>query len=281
MRISFIIAIAVIFFSCTGDKEDVLVAKVFDSELYLSDIRSIIPPKTSAQDSATIVKNYIDSWVRTRALLKTAKENITGNEDEFNAQLENYKNSLIIYAYETELVKQKLDTNVSEKEIAAYYEKNQDNFTLKENIVKVIYSKLPSNSPISVKAKMKQLISSSNNQEAFINFCQKHAVNYYNDNQTWLFFNDLLREIPIQTYNQENYLSNNRLIDFKDSTYHYFLNILDFKVRDNISPLSFEKENIKSILLNKRKQRLINNIHNTIYNDALKNNDIEIYESAK
>lgn len=281
MRNTLIILTTILFTACSGKKEEIPIARAYDSKLYLSDIKHIITPKTTAKDSIEIVTNYINNWIRTRILLKTAQDNITQNEEAFNKQLEDYKNSLIIYAYETELVKQKLDTTISEKEIEIFYENNKADFTLKENIVKVIYSKLPSSTSNAIKSKMKQLLIAAKDKDQFIDFCQKHAVNYYYDDETWLFFNDLIREIPIQTYNQENYLSNNRIIDFNDSIYHYYLNIVDFKVRDNISPLSFEKENIRNIILNKRKHKLINNIHNTIYNDALKRNEIELYSPAK
>ncbi|MBL7883316.1 MAG: peptidyl-prolyl cis-trans isomerase, partial [Bacteroidia bacterium] len=43
------------------------------------------------------------------------------------------------------------------------------------------------------------------------------------------------------------------------------------------SPLSFEKENIKNIILNKRKLKLIEQMQQDVYTDALNNNKIEIY----
>jgi hypothetical protein len=94
-------------------------------------------------------------------------------------------------------------------------------------------------------------------------------------------FDDLLKEIPIQTYNKELFLQNNRFVEVSDSLNYYFLNIKDFKIRNSISPLSFEKENIKNIILNKRKLLLINSMKQDVYNDALNNNKIEIYINDK
>ena len=111
-----------------------------------------------------------------------------------------------------------------------------------------------------------------------LNFCQKYAVNYFLDDESWLLFNDLLKEIPIKTYNQENYLQNNRYIEIKDSLYSYFLNIKGFRIKESLSPINFEKDNIKKIIINKRKVKLINDIHDKIYQDAVKHKDFEIFK---
>jgi hypothetical protein len=42
--------------------------------------------------------------------------------------------------------------------------------------------------------------------------------------------------------------------------------------------LSFERENIRNILINKRKLQLITKMKNDIYEEALLKNDIEIYK---
>ncbi|MFH0864606.1 MAG: peptidyl-prolyl cis-trans isomerase, partial [Bacteroidota bacterium] len=108
-------------------------------------------------------------------------------------------------------------------------------------------------------------------------YCKKYAVNYFLDDSTWLYFSDLLKEIPVKTYNQEDYLKYNRFIEMEDSTYTYFLNIKDFEIKESVSPLSFEKNNVRKIILNKRKLELVEEIEESIFNDALKNEDFEIY----
>ena len=93
--------------------------------------------------------------------------------------------------------------------------------------------------------------------------------------------NDLLKEIPIQAYNKELFLQNNRYVEVSDSVSSYFINIKGFKIRNSISPLSFEKENIKNIILNKRKLQLISKMKQDVYNDAVNNNKTEIYINDK
>ncbi len=287
MRYLYFIFILIAFNSCRffskKKTEDIELARVFEYHLYQSDVTGIIPPKSSAKDSIETINSFITNWIKEKIILHKALENLTSDKIDFSKKLEDYKNSLIVYTYETELVKQKLDTTVTEKDIDQYYEKNKNDFELKDNIVKVIYVKLAANAAPRTISLLKQLYKSDTPKmkEDLLSFCQKYAVNYYLDDESWLLFNDLLKEIPIQTYNQENYLQNNRFIEMRDSTYQYFLNIKGFKIKETISPLSFEKDNIRRIIINKRKVKLISDLHDKIYQDALKHNDFEIFKLVK
>jgi hypothetical protein len=52
----------------------------------------------------------------------------------------------------------------------------------------------------------------------------------------------------------------------------------DSKFRDSLSPLGFEKENIKNLILNQRKLALINSMETTVFKEAQKNNELVIYD---
>jgi hypothetical protein len=196
---------------------------------------------------------------------------------DFSQQLENYRNSLIVFAYENELVKQKLDTLIADEEIENYYSANQQNFLLKDNIVQVQYVKLPLKST-HIK-QFKKMLSSDNSsgKSGLAEACDKYAADYFLDDQNWLLFNDLLKQIPIKTYNQEEFLKNHRELEYQDSLYIYLVRFRDFKIKESVSPLSFEKERVKNIILNKRKIDLIEKMHSDIYEKAMKSNDFEIF----
>lgn len=252
-------------------------ARVDDKYLYASDIQGALPSNVPEKDSIEMLNEYVDNWVRQQLVIAQAEKNLSKEEKDFSKQLEDYKNSLIIFQYESKLIRQKLDTIVSDEEIFQYYEKNKANFELKENIVKVVYIKIPKNTPAALP---RQLIRSDKPQDMkkLQDFCHKYAVNYYLDDQNWLLFNDILKEIPIKTYNQEEYLKNNRIIEIQDSTFTYLMNIKGFMIKESLSPLSFERNNIRDIIINRRKLALIENMRNNVYEDALKKGNIEIFK---
>ncbi|MFZ4741381.1 MAG: hypothetical protein ACOYLE_09500 [Bacteroidales bacterium] len=261
---------------CSSKNKEDIVAKAYDYTLYKSDLKGIIPLRTTKNDSIAIIKNFINNWIRQKIVLNKAENNLSSEQKDFVDQIENYRNSLLVYSYESKLIDQLLDTVVTKEQIQAYYDKNTDNFLLKDNIIKVNYVKLEVNS--SIKTRIKSLLLNKNeNKNQLLELCSKQAVNFYLEDDEWLFFNDLLKEIPIETYNQEAFLKNNRFIETKDENYFYLINIKDFKVKETTSPLSFEKDNIRNIIINKRKLELINKMHDELYNEAVKKNDFKIY----
>ena len=265
---------------CSGffrKKTERALARVHDDYLYELDLKGVIPAGTEPKDSTVLAKNFIDSWIRQRLVIQQAGKNLTNEQMDFTHQLENYRNSLVIYEYENELVKQKLDTVVMMEEIETYYDTNQQNFLLKDNIVQFQYVKLPLHSTNINQFKKLLHSDESSDKTKLAAQCERFAADYFLDDQNWLLFNDVLKQIPIKTYNQEEFLKNHREFEYQDSGYVYLVRFKDFRIKEGISPLNFEKERIRNIILNKRKIDLIRKMHEDLYEKAVKNSDFEVY----
>jgi hypothetical protein len=269
-------------FSCDNPKlndNDTVLARVHDTYLYQSDIQGIIPINSSPTDSLMIVKSYINNWIRKQLTVMLAEANLSDEEKDFSKQLEAYRSSLITYKYESLLIQQNLDTIVNNEEIETYYEENKNNFQLKSNIVKVDYVKFNKDSRYN--NRIKRLIQTRDTNQVLLDslryYCESISADYIIDSDQWILFDDLLKLVPINTYNQEVYLRNHTFVEFVDDLVQYYVNFLDFSIKNDLSPLGFEKENIKRIILNRRKGELINKMHNDIFEQALNNNAIEIF----
>lgn len=253
------------------------IARVGDAYLYLSEIKEAVTEKSNPADSIENVNKYINNWVREMLVLQQAEKNLTEDKKDFEKMVENYRKSLVTYQYESELVKQKLDTVVSNEEIESYYIQNKNNFELRDNIIKVIYVKVRKSAPKADMVKELYKANDVKSRDALTSYCHQYADNFYLDDNTWLLFEDVLKEIPMKLYDKEAFLQNNRVIETQDSTYLYFVNIKGFMTKNSASPLSFEKENIKSMLINKRKVELIKKMREDIYSEGVKNKTVEIY----
>jgi hypothetical protein len=281
IRLSVIAALALAFSSCNFfEKKQAMskpLAKVFDTYLNVSDIHGLVPKGTSASDSSSMVRKYIDTWVQEQILLHQASNNLDAKQLDLNKQIEDYKNSLIIYAYEKELVRQKLDTVVNDDDIQQYYNDNKKDFQLKNDIVKIQYVKVSKKAPNL--DKLKDWINSTDvkDKEKLSKYCYQFGQNFFLDDQVWLMFDDVLKEVPIQTYNQDLFLQTTRFVQLADSSSEYFLGIKGYMIKNGLSPLSFEKENIKKILLNKRKMDLIEDMKKNLYQQAQVHNNITLY----
>jgi hypothetical protein len=273
-----IISLMIFFVSCENREKDDVVARVYDVYLYQKNLEEIIPAGVSYEDSAFIADNYINNWIRQTLIYKRAEDNLAPDQKDFTDKLEDYRRSLVIYNYERELINQLLDTVVTHAQIESYYNENKQNFELKDNIIKVFYVKLSKKAPDMNKVRKWIKSTEIEDIKALEIYAYQFSENFYLD-ENWLLFDDLLKEIPIRTYDKEEYLKNNRYIEVEDSEYIYLVNIKGFKIKNSISPLSFEKENIRNIILNKRKILLINKMKSDIYEDALQRNDFEIFKS--
>ncbi len=252
------------------------IATVYEARLYESDLVALNTKEKNKEDSLALVKEFINNWVKQQLLLKKANENLTDEEKNVTQQLDEYRNSLIIYLYEKELVRQRLDTLLSEQEIQEFYDANKNNFEQKSNILQLNYVKYEKtrNDVNKIRAKMQN--ATVDNDYAFIDYCQKNAANYFFKSSIWLEFNDLLKEVPIKTYDQEQFIQNNKNIEVFDDKYIYFVKILNFKIKNSISELPFVKDVIKATILNNRKVKLMEELERKMMDDALNTNDIKI-----
>lgn len=250
--------------SCTNSADlskGEVIAKVYGNYLYEADIKGIVGPEISKQDSLMLVNSFIDNWIRKQLLIRQAEKNLTAAQMNFKQNLEDYRNSLLIYNYESQLIKEKLDTIISESEIADYYENNKQNFELRHNLVKTIYVILPLESEH--KDDFRALMQNTDTLElnALDELAGNYAISYYNDTSSWIRFDDLLMQIPIETYNQELFLNNITFVEVDNERYTYMVYFSNFLNNEGVSPLEIEHDNIKNIILNQRKQSLLRETH--------------------
>lgn len=118
-----------------GDK---IVATVYDKILYQSDLQDVLYEGISFNDSLVRTKAFIDKWIRRQLLIHQAENTIDKSELDFSRQMEDYRNSLIIYKYESMLVKQNLDTVISEEEIEKYLKDNSPVEMDRESVRKIL-----------------------------------------------------------------------------------------------------------------------------------------------
>ncbi|MGZ3861960.1 MAG: hypothetical protein ACXVPN_07080 [Bacteroidia bacterium] len=283
MRKLIYISILIGLFSCTN-KEDKAkengekpVARVYDKKLYLSDFVNNIPKELNKKDSMVFVNSYREQWILNELLLHQAESNLPAQEKDIEKEIEEYRKNLLVYRYETELVKQKLDTSVSAEEIEQYYTAHQQNFMLKDNIVKVSYVKVGVKSPTIEKVKKWYASTDEKDRDNLKKYCIQYADNFFLDDNTWLLLDDVMKEIPLRDYNPELFLKTTRHIEMSDSLFNYFLFIKEFKIKNMPSPLSFEKDNIRQVIINKRKLKLIEEMKQSVYGQAKENANFEVY----
>ena len=276
MKKSLIILFICSTLACDSTSSGRVIARAFGNDLYDTDIADLISDDASYEDSVFFTKEFINIWISKQVLLNEADRVLNTQEKDKSLELEAYRHDLLTYELINKLLKQDIDTSFSDQELELYYEDNKKEFELTQNIIKLVFYK------VSLNSKDLDLLWSSfkaNDQSIYPKLVSlaKRGGNYYENENTWVFFDDVLKEIPINTYNQEHYLKNHKYIRIIDEDFIYFIKINDFKTRSMLSPFVIEKQRIKEILLMKRQQELQKNIESNLLDKAYRNNHIQLF----
>lgn len=257
--------------------ERIVVAECYGAKLYADELDGLVSDGIGKMDSMTQVNAYVDSWIRRQLMVHQAEMNLTPEQLDFSKQLQDYRSSLVIYAYETQMIEQYLDTVVSQEEIAAYYDEHKENFQLRSTMVKVVYVILEEY--CKQEKEFVQLLSDRDTLDlAHLEvLATHHALSSFLDVDSWLRIEDLLTVVPLEIYNYESFFRKNRFVAFGKDNLVYLVRFEDYLLEKSVSPLEIEEEGIKNIILLKRQKELLARVHSEIYEQAKKEKVFEIY----
>ena len=126
-------------------EEGVVVARIDDKKLFLSEIAIIFPSGISKKDSIELLKNYINTWARKYLIAAKAKMYLDKEQQNVEQELEDYRLSLLSYRYENQYVAQKIDTVIRQDEMELFYERHAELFPLAAPCVQATYVKVKKN----------------------------------------------------------------------------------------------------------------------------------------
>ena len=263
--------------SCSQKQVKTPLAQVGTKLLYLEDVQEVLPGKLSQADSTLWVDDFVKKWVQSELLILNAEENLTTLQKDVNQELEEYRNSLITYRYKKELMAQKMDTVITDKEIQTYYDGHKANFILKNDIVKAIYLKIPLEVASPETVKNLCLDNDPQKLQELDEYGIRYAKSYDRFDDQWIDANRILDQIPKEIDNLERFLRRNKFIESEDTDYYYFICIRDFRFEGENAPLEFVESSIKNILLNRRKVNFLKQIDTDVYKEGLESNKFKIF----
>ena len=263
-----------IIFSCKNSVDENILASAFDKNLYYDDVVLEFPSNNI--DTSLFIKKYVEEWVSDQVMLKQALINIDEN-DYIDASVEKFKNSLLIFEYQKELINQNFDTTISYVEILDYYNNNIDKFKLDQDIFKGRLVIIDKNAP-NLKSLYNNFKSNDDDEiDDLISYCMLYALEYYVNDSSWNYFSSIKRKLPKNISETKIFYSKRKYDIVEDDNFLYLLFIKDFKFKGSISPFSVEKNKIKSLILNEKKMSYIRNLQIDIVSNAKLSNDIKIY----
>ena len=281
MRLLWISIVFVLFFSsCQGKKAEEkseVVISVYGKKLYKADLENIVYEGISYNDSVLRSKVYIDKWVRNQLLIRQAENNLTPEQLDFSKRLEEYRNSLVINKYETELINQNLDTEVAEDQIYDYYNRNSAEFRLNRDIVQIASVSLPNDS------KKKWIFTKlfrdydSLMIDSLTSLAEQYALSYDFNIQEWRNFEDVIDTFALKVKDNKSFLNEKKFFVVNNDDVYTLVKICDYKLVGDVSPCEMETDRIKYIILSNRKKELLENLYNDLYSKAVQEKAFDVF----
>jgi len=270
------IAAAALLTACTAgsDDDDPVVARAYEQQLRWSDLRQLVPMGTAPEDSTALVQAYINNWLRHRVELHHAEQQLAESQKRFDAELRDYRNSLLLHAYEEELVSQRLDTAFSDSEIQSYYEANTEQFVLRDDLMRARWFRVAEKDRRALKRIEDRFLSGKPDdmREVEIQLAVRGST-ITDRSAAWTSLSELRNEVPIESL--ANVTADGKRLILRDDEGAWFLDIIELRPRLSPSPIDLVRQDIRSILLNQRKLALIERMRDDLFQQALANHAIE------
>lgn len=254
-----------------------VVAKVGDHKLFRSQLDSYIPAGVSASDSAALARQYINAWAEDLLLLDMAEEQLSEADKDVSAELERYRQTLLKYRYEQLYVDQRLDTLITDEEIARYYNENPGRFKLDRPVVKARYMIIPADTR-SLKALRKRMSSDDDAELAMLDsLARPVALKYVDASDNWMDIITLAQELGTDYRSLLGALKHQEAELPDDAGNLRIAYIVEMVPEGKTAPLEYCTQRVRDLILSARKHQVEVELEQNLLDDALRNNKFVIY----
>lgn len=244
--------------------------------LYREDLQSVLPAGLSQDDSLLFAEHYIRNWAEDILLYEKAQSNIPDN-GEINKLVENYRKALIMHTYQQALIDQTLSEEISERELTEYFEQHRELFKVERPLMKGLFIKVPLTAPQLGSVRRWYKTETREAVEHLEKYSLQNAVKYEYFYDKWLPIADILDLLPLKVPDAGEYLNKNRHVELKDTAFHYFLNVSDYRAAGEQEPYEFARAQVKDMMLNMKQVSFMKQVKNDLFQRAQKRDKIKYY----
>ncbi len=251
-------------------------AVVGDAELYPEDVASVFTPGMNPEDSVKLLRSYVDRWIMQQLKIQRAERLFSEDDSRIEKMVEDYRNSLLIYEYEKQYVDQRMDTVVTPEEVAKYYTDNAEEFRLTAPLVRGFLVKVPVG--FRQEAKLRELARSGKEEsyQDFMDICLKSGLEY-REFPRWTDYSVVVGALPRLSEEDYKRLQQERgFYETQEGDYRYFL-VTTVLLREGTPvPLELALPNVRTLILNRRRQEMLRQMEDSIYNAALHDKEVRV-----
>lgn len=277
--ISFLFLNACSFFQDDEENKENIVAKFKKEVLTRKELNFHLPSDIGAEDSVKFSKIYIDNWLKQQAAKDFMLKKDEKLEEKNKFLIQDYKNKLFVQEFHNHIIKNKLDTIVTQKQISKYYNKNKQKFQTETNIYKFFYFEV-----FQKRSKVLEEWFNSKKKEDFEkleDWCGKNAISFKLDS-TYILESDLQPLEEKYNYKFSNLPANANMIvidrtfvkNKEKKLYFCYFRMFDKIAKGNPLPLPMLESNIRNNILYLRKTKIIEKEEKNLLKNAYEHNYI-------
>lgn len=258
--------------------DDEVVAKLGNRKLYKTELDAFIPNGVSAEDSTNLALQYINTWATEQLFSDIAQQQLSKEEQDVSAELEDYRRSLLKYRYEQRYVNERLDTVVLSQEIDDYYHSHEDLFVLDVPIVKARFLDIMQDSPNLELIKDKMCSSKIEDLEMADSLAYSSALRYEDGSDKWVDMVTFARNFGTDYGTLLSKAGKDGFIEIPDERGDVKIAyICEMQRVGELAELDYCEDRIKDIIISTRKQTLLSDLERELLSDALDKETLIIY----
>jgi hypothetical protein len=263
-------------FSC-AENRDTKICKVGDQILYETELNDRISLLLGDFSDEEAKEKVIEEWINQQQVAleieKSSPEVKTANEMRVQDELM----QLNLFELENIFITENLDSIISNQEIQKYYNSHRENYKAESFIVRALYIKIPDTLAPMLNIDKHFLLKNDKDMKEIKKIANLYATNFYFEEERWIYFDDLVREISISTNKKEELVKSRGKAIFKENGETHYINVLDFRTKSISSPMEIERAGIRRHILKRRVNNLRNKAKETILENVKEKYPITYY----
>ena len=245
------------------------VASVGKVRLSRAELNKALPSGLLPEDSVRLAHQYINTWASEIIFLQVAENQLSKEELDVSAELDEYRKSLLKYRYEQRYVNERLDTIFTDSQIREYYNAHQDRFVLRVPVVRADFLCISPDSPYIDEFRENIASDDAQRMQYSDSLAYFSAIRYETFGGKWINLNDLALEFGID-YSELLTYKKGDWIEYEGGTGLLHLAFIkSFVPAGKIAPLEYATPLIKDILLSIRKKELVSALEDQLVEDAI------------
>ena len=251
--------------------DDSVIAVVDGVQLRIEDVMRDMPTGITATDSTTFMRMYVENWVLNRLKIKRAEE-VLSSSDDIERLVEGYRQSLIMRQLDQYYIDKMLETEITDKQISAYYRAHSAAFKLDHNVVQGVVVKVPKGfrNTSTLQTAITNSAKDGNWQELDA-MAEKHSLSVINMTSQWVSYSDFLSNLPTErsrTYNDLITKTSVQQMTTDDAVFYFI--ITNRALKGELAPLASVESDIRRRLYAERCDEIV-----AEYETELKRESIE------